>query len=303
MEEHIDFDKFEHNKKMLELVDFINCILDINKCSEDIYSILSYMCRNGYFSNWEFKDEDIFIDGQQITKNGIFAKSEEATEKLSNEHVDLGLPSGTLWAKCNIGAATEHVDLGLPSGTLWAKCNVGAETETDYGDYFMWGSTTPDTNTPCDWMHAPFNNGSSSFDETYFNTHKSEWLTEEGNLKPQYDAAHAIMGGYWRMPTKTDFDELLEGTTNEWVTNYQGSGVNGILFTSKKNGNTMFMPAAGSRCGSSFYGQGDNGVVWSSLLYTDYLGGAWGLYFDSCSCYMYDDYRYGGFSVRGVLNK
>ena len=60
----------------------------------------------------------------------------------------------------------EYVDLGLPSGLKWAKCNVGAETETDFGDYFMWGSTTPNTDTPCNWKNAPFNNGSNSLNTT-----------------------------------------------------------------------------------------------------------------------------------------
>lgn len=66
-----------------------------------------------------------------------------------------------------------YVDLDLPSGLKWAKCNVGAKKETDYGYYFMWGSTTPNTKTKCNWKHVPFNNGLSDYDEEYFNTHKS----------------------------------------------------------------------------------------------------------------------------------
>ena len=199
-----------------------------------------------------------------------------------------------------VGPTYEAVDLGLPSGTLWAKCNVGAETETDYGDYFMWGSTTPNTHTPCDWAHAPFNNGSSSFDETYFNAHKSEWLDGDV-LKPQYDAAHVIMGGDWKIPSLGDCKELLNGTTNEWVTNYKGSGVNGRLFTSKANGNTLFMPAAGTRDGSSFSLQGDDGSVWTSLIYSGSSKSAWELRFDSKNCYIGSYMCNYGFSVRGII--
>ena len=203
----------------------------------------------------------------------------------------------------NAALLADTVDLGLPSSTLWAKCNIGAEKETDYGDYFMWGSTTPNTNTPCDWTHAPFNGGASRFDRDYFNAHKAEWLTEDGNLKPQYDAAHAIMGGNWRMPTKEDFEELLQHTTYKWVTNYKDSGVNGRLFTSKANGKKLFFPAEGYRNGSSFFYQGDDGYVWSPLLYTDSPRGAWRLYFDSSNCSMSNGlYRYYGFPVRGVLH-
>lgn len=123
-------------------------------------------------------------------------------------------------------------------------------------------------------------------------------------LKPEYDAAHVIMGGNWKMPTESNFNELLEGTTNEWVENYQGSGVNGRLFTSKTNGNTMFIPAAGYRDGSSVYDQGVNGNVWSSFSADDPYS-AWALYFESGRCYMdgYYGYRVLGSLVRGVIKR
>ena len=96
----------------------------------------------------------------------------------------------------------EYVDLDLPSGLKWAKCNVGAEKETDYGDYFMWGSTKPNAKTTCNWTKNPFNNNSSIYNEEYFNAHKSEWLDDKDNLKSEFDAATQIMGGNWRMPTR-----------------------------------------------------------------------------------------------------
>ena len=72
----------------------------------------------------------------------------------------------------NVTIDYSYVDLGLPSGLKWATRNIGATSETDYGDYFMWGSTTPNTASQCNWSNAPFNNESSSFDEGYFNAHK-----------------------------------------------------------------------------------------------------------------------------------
>ena len=50
----------------------------------------------------------------------------------------------------------EYVDLGLPSGLKWANMNLGATSETDYGDYYMWGSTKPNTAEECNWTNAPF---------------------------------------------------------------------------------------------------------------------------------------------------
>ena len=109
----------------------------------------------------------------------------------------------------------EYVDLGLPSGLKWAKCNIGAENETDYGDYFMWGSTTPNTADECNWAKAPFNGGSSSYNETYFNSVK-DTVCPNGVLAKEYDTASQIMGGDWRMPTATEYLTLRNETLWVW---------------------------------------------------------------------------------------
>ena len=124
----------------------------------------------------------------------------------------------------------EWVDLGLASGTLWAKCNLGAFTETENGDYYMWGSTTPDNNHACNWANVPFNNGSETFDSDYFNTFKSEWLDSSNNLKPEFDAAYKATNGIARMPTDTQWDELVSGTKGASATI---NGVSGYKFTHK----------------------------------------------------------------------
>ena len=192
----------------------------------------------------------------------------------------------------------EYVDLGL--SVKWAKCNVGAATETEYGDYFMWGSTTPNTNTICDWEHAPFNGGNSEYNDEYFTAHKSEYLDDNENLKPKFDAATQIMGGDWRMPTEDEIQELLDNTIKEWA---QVNGVNGYKFTSNKEGfqnNSIFIPAAGSCGDGEVYDVGDYGDVWSSSLTTSSPDNAWCLCFGSGNCYVYDNYRCYGRSVRGV---
>lgn len=196
----------------------------------------------------------------------------------------------------------EYVDLGLPSGTLWAKCNVGATKPEEYGDYFMWGSTKPDNDKPCDWAHAPLNNDSRSFNSTYFNAYKSEWLDGDV-LKLEYDAAHVNMGVAWRMPTQDDFFELVEHTNNEWVFDYEGSGVNGYLFVSKVNGNTLFIPASGNRWNKSTDGRGDFADLWSSSLLADCPRNAWRFYFflDGKSPDLSVVDRCCGCCVRGVI--
>ena len=197
----------------------------------------------------------------------------------------------------------EYVDLGLPSGLKWAKCNVGAETETDYGDYFMWGSTTPNTDEECSWESYKYCNW--SYDTlTKYNTFPlfGEKPDDKTKLDSEDDAARVHMGGDWRMPTQTEIQELLENTENEWVEDYNGTEINGMKFTSKINGNSIFIPAAGiCRDGSVDY-VGSSGGIWSSSLKDDYPNLAWYLYFNSGDCYIYGSRRCIGRSVRGVMD-
>ena len=197
----------------------------------------------------------------------------------------------------------EYIDLGLPSGLKWAKCNIGTEKETDYGYYFMWGSTTPNTKTECTWKNAPFNNGLSKYDEEYFTSHKSEWLDDKNNLKTEYDAAYKATNGIARMPTHEDFQELLDNTINEWIEDYNGTGVNGYKFTSKTDESKhIFIPAAGNCCYGSVGRVGSKGYVWSSSLYTSSTDYTWNLSFYSDNCYMNLYKRCYGQSVRGVMD-
>ena len=196
------------------------------------------------------------------------------------------------------GGGYEYVDLGLPSHLKWAKCNVGAEKESDYGYYFQWGSTTPNTANECTWEHAPFNGGNTDYNANAFNQVKDS-VAPNGVLAKKYDAAAQIMGGDWRIPTEAEFQELLNNTTNKWFTNYKGTGVNGREFTGS-NGNSIFIPAAGHYYDGSVGNVGSYGRVWSSSLYTSVPDRAWYLFFNSGGCYVDNTNRYYGRSVRGV---
>ena len=198
-----------------------------------------------------------------------------------------------------VGGGDEHeyVDLGLPSGTLWATCNVGADTPEDYGDYFAWGETQlKDTYT---WSTYQYCNGSYNTLTKYCSNSSygyNGFTDDLTTLLPEDDAATANWGSGWRMPTKEEWEELLDNTTVTWTTQ---NGVNGRLFTAS-NGNSLFLPAAGYRSSSSLYGAGSYGNYWSSSLITDYPIYAWGFYFYSGSYYMNGGNRYYGQSVRPV---
>jgi hypothetical protein len=190
-----------------------------------------------------------------------------------------------------------YVDLGLPSGLLWATCNVGADNPDDYGDYFAWGETQPkDT---YNWSTYQYCNGSYNTLTKYCSNSSfgyNGFTDDLTTLLPEDDAATANWGSHWRMPTEEEWQELYRNTTNTWTTQ---NGVNGRLFTAS-NGNSLFLPAAGYRTDSSLYLAGSYGYYWSSSLDTDYPSGAWLFGFLSGNYRMYNGGRYGGQSVRPV---
>ena len=171
----------------------------------------------------------------------------------------------------------DYVDLGL--SVKWATQNVGASSPSDYGDYFAWGET-------------------SKKDEYYYSnskTCKKSLGDISGNA--QYDAARANWGGTWRLPTENECRELMDRCTWSWTS--QG-GHNGYRVTSKANGNSIFLPAAGHRHWTSRFNVGENGNYWSSTPNESYAMYAYGLYFSSSDLKLgWNDRAYGR-SVRPV---
>ena len=197
----------------------------------------------------------------------------------------------------------EYVDLGLPSGTLWATCNVGAAKPEGYGNYYAWGETKPQAGNAYSWSSYKYANG--SYDRLTKYCNKSEYgnngFTDNlTTLQSGDDPAVANWGSGWRTPSKSQWDELIANTTNQWTTR---NGVSGRLFTSKKNGQTLFLPAAGRRGGGELDSAGSCGNYWSRSLNTDYPGLARHLYFLSDRCNVSTNGRIGGFSVRPVREK
>jgi hypothetical protein len=180
-----------------------------------------------------------------------------------------------------------YVNLGLPSGLLWATCNVGASTPEGYGDYFAWGETTPKDI----YSWGTYQYGSTSVSMTKYTG--SDGLT---TLLPEDDAATANWGNGWRMPTKQNFQELFNNTT---VTRTQQNGVNGLLFTAA-NGNSLFLPAAGDRWNEEFENALIWGLYWSSSLNTSNPSEAWDCYFNLDYNSVSTNGRFYGQSVRPV---
>ena len=190
----------------------------------------------------------------------------------------------------------QFVDLGLPSGLKWAKCNVGAKKETDYGYYFQWGDIVDKRKSNRGWKRYSHCKGIKYTLTKYCRYLLHGTVTDKSTLDPEDDAATQIMGGDWRMPTIAEFGELLYNTTKEWI---QVNGVNGYKFTAS-NGNYIFIPAAGHCYDGSVYSVGNGGNVWSSSLDTSGPSDAAYLYFDSGNRYVDYVNRCCGRSVRGV---
>ncbi len=165
----------------------------------------------------------------------------------------------------------EYVDLGLPSGTLWATTNVGAALPADYGDYFAWGETSP--KTTYGWSPYKWSKDLSSTLTKYNISPSCGTVDNKMILESADDAATANWGSGWRMPTHEEQEELMNTTYCTWTwtskINSVGETINGYEVKSRSNGNSIFLPAAGGRVSTSLDHTGINGNYWSSSLYAD----------------------------------
>ena len=201
----------------------------------------------------------------------------------------------------NIIGGHEYVDMGLPSGLFWATCNIGSNNPEEYGDYFAWG----ETEIKDSYDIANYKYSVEGADELHPQLTKYCSIPSYGYngftdtltvLLPEDDAATTNWGNGWRMPTAEEWQELFNNTTIRLT---HQNGAYGCLITAR-NGNSLFLPAAGHHWGDNLIGVGYDGGYWSSSLFTDYPYGVW--YFVFESSYIHVSYygRYYGFSVRPV---
>lgn len=184
----------------------------------------------------------------------------------------------------------EWVDLGLPSGLLWAKCNLGADAPEKYGNYYAWGET--DTKERYNWStyrYCTVTSADSLRTLTKYNLNGNYGSVDNlTTLQAVDDAATAALGKDARIPTTEEWKELINNTTAEWTT---VNGIKGLTLTSA-NGNSLFLPAAGSFNDLELVASEAYGFYWSASLYTDSSEDAWSFSFIS------DEYRIGSFGYR-----
>ena len=214
------------------------------------------------------------------------------------------------------GTVGTAVDLGLPSGTLWADHNIGATNPEDYGDYYSWGETA--TKETYDWStYFDTNDGGNTFEKYNHNGGLTELETSD-------DVASQTWGGKWQMPTQAMIEELKSQCYWVWTTTYNGKSVNGyIVYKAKSDTDKgvkvysdgtpssdydvasdphLFLPAAGYRQGSELNNAGLNGYYWSRSLDLKASVNAYNLYFRSNLVLDYcTSSRDCGFAVRPVV--
>ena len=249
------------------------------------------------------REEKIKLVKQDITKTHIMKMFEELVNELP-EITEDDITSG------------DYVDLGLPSGLKWATCNVGATKPCEYGLLYQFGRvdgyaygdknnqfrTTTQNKADTGSMLTPKTTSGKKYDI--------------GNiLNPEDDAAYVASNGDMRTPTYNEYQELLDNTTNEWVScsvmggDHTSHNVMGRLFTSKTDSSKkLFLPAAGcfgllNGTKGSFINSGSLGEYWSSSAHDSYSGCGWNFIFHQGEFYFHNEYKCYGNSVRGVRNK
>lgn len=216
------------------------------------------------------------------------------------------LPEVTIGSEQFNANGHEYVDLGLPSGTLWATCNVGATSPEGYGDYFVWGDPVghdEEANNSAywyqwkyyKWCNGDYRSMTKYCVDSYYGT-----VDNKMTLDPEDDAASVNWGGDWRMPSETEYNELMESCTWTWTTI---NDVNGYK-VSGSNGNWIFLPAAGYRSDSDKRSLGAYGNYWANNFSSYYSEGAYFLSFGDSFKGVYPKCnRCDGYSVRPVLHK
>jgi hypothetical protein len=205
----------------------------------------------------------------------------------------------------------DAVDLGLPSGTLWARRNIGASSSQDAGSYFAWGETAGHgSDRTFDWENYT-HSGSAVNTLTKYNNNSyygpvvdNKTVLEEGD-----DAGYVLWDSFWGLPSTVQVNELVEQTDREWTS---VEGLPGWRFTSKTNGNSIFIPATGYYDGNVL-SESDKGYYWLNEINTGNPNQArnlvFGQYSNQSVTSLADGFwwnsnpRYRGLSVRPVVRQ
>lgn len=265
-----------------------------------------------------YTSDSVLIESQKVME---FTSAKEILPPAKDDHVFVGWSTSVECVSSDLSVYAQYksilmedvhpyVDLGLPSGTLWATYNVGAtkpEQYADYGDFFAWGDVVPDRDFT--WYSYKYGKAQLQWDLYGLTKYNFEGgypssIDRLSTLLPEDDAATVSWGVYWRMPTSEELRELIENCEYSWI---EVDGVYGAKFTGP-NGNSVFFSASGYCEGISGYSpresfsskEGAVGFYWSSSLNEKNNAVAYVLTFDENGVKRDDDARYKGSPIRAV---
>jgi len=260
------------------------------------------------------KTQGIMLFGQNGTPNGKVLLNTKAIVDVKS-----GRPLSEVLEYITPAPASDlYVDMGLPSGLLWARRNIDATQANGFAaseyqyecSFFSWGNIDPH-NPTSNSSFAPYSFGSANGQEPYVSSEGAK-IEYPGVAGPSHDAARAIAGAPWHMPTTEDFAELFNSNytkfidadgndiasdvTNKLITM---NSIVGIRLKSKINGNTLFFPCSGVGNGSSWSNRGSYGYYWSRSL-NSAASGRYLVFYSGGVGPQYYGYRFNGFAVRPV---
>ena len=263
-------------------------VADCQNFADKVANAQKYL--NKYPTGRYKKEATEIIEEEVLWQKAVTAKTYDAVSTKQNAE-EIAANSQKTSGNNNVASRKinghEYVDLGL--SVKWAACNVGATSPEEYGNYYAWGETT--TKAKYNESNCP------NYGLSISQLQSQGYIDSEGNLTAQHDAATANWGGSWRMPTKSEMQELIDKCIWTWTTQ---NGVNGYKVKGP-NGNSIFLPAAGYRIGSSLFDAGSKSSCWSSSPNESDSDRAYYLYFYSSYHDMYYYNRDNGQSVRPVI--
>lgn len=231
----------------------------------------------------------LLVTGIGWNQKAVKQIKREKTEKVlsSKSGKNVKTRSKTNLKKQSDGVINGHdyVDLGLPSGTKWATCNIGSSSPEKFGNYYAWGETD---------AKDRYDGNNYQVDGHRSELKKARIIDEAGNLRISNDIASIVWGSPWRLPTKDEIMELKEMC--KWTPTVR-NGISGLLVTGP-NGHTIFLPKAGWKEGKRLVNQG--GTYWSATLFSTSSAQAFSLYIAADEAIVHDHYRADGCSIRPV---
>ncbi len=283
-----------HNTKLIKIECNGNCLASID-VSKNI-ALTQLDCRTNQLTSLDISNNAALTDLWCSSNPSLSVLWMKRNQNISTLDYDSSITNIKYVDDFSQSAA---VDLGL--SVKWGSCNIGATTPEEYGNYYAWGETAP--KSKYNWSKYKYCNGNYNTLTKYCSKSTYGLLgytDSKAVLDQKDDVAHVELGGNWRMPTDAEWTELLEQCTWSWTTRNE---INGYLVTSKANGNSIFLPAAGAMNHTGLHDDGSFGDYWSSSLYAENPDHALGIYFGSSVSLESIDIRYYGQSIRPVSDE